>query len=142
MSVQLSEEMRRRMMNWARWVRSGRRTLYDGRSVITKLYVMAGDGPRGEHTESLLAGEAEDTDHAVRALPADNERALRIWWLGRGSMRQRARQCRCREAAFYQRVNHAHALVAAWLTERARRREQHYQATRALRAGHLPSSTR
>src|SRR4029078_7937928 len=71
-------EYQRRMMNWARWRLSERRSF--GGSPFP-VYNLTPRPPRGENVMPLLAGEADETDRAITRLPRELKRAVEIWFL-------------------------------------------------------------
>src|SRR6267142_1470639 len=71
-------EYERRMDNWRLWRLSERRSL--GGSPFP-IYNLTPRPPRGENIMPILAGEAEETDRAIAALPRSFRRAVEIWYL-------------------------------------------------------------
>jgi hypothetical protein len=81
------------MNNWRLWRLSERRSM--GGSPYP-VYNLTPRPPRGENMMPILAGEAEETDQAVFALPLQLRRAVEVWYLAGGSLNQKRRMLGCR----------------------------------------------
>lgn len=97
-------EFERRMNNWRLWRMSERRSL--GGSPYP-IYNLTPRPPRGENIMPILAGEAEETDRAVRALPAPLLRAVEVWYLRAGSLNQKRKMLGCRRERMFELVEEA-----------------------------------
>src|SRR5262245_853397 len=91
-------EYRRRMENWRRWRISERRSLAGSPYPV---YNLSPRPPRGENIMPLLAGEAEETDRAVQALPAQLRRAVEVWYVRGGSINQKRKMLGCRRERMF-----------------------------------------
>lgn len=105
-------DYRRRMENWRRWRISERRSL--GGSPFP-VYNLSPRPPRGENIMPLLAGEAEETDEAVRALPALLLRAVEVWYLREGSTNQKRKMLGCRRERMFALLETARKAVLSHL---------------------------
>ena len=105
-------DYRRRMDNWQRWRISERRSL--GGSPYP-VYNLTPRPPRGENIMPLLVGEAEETDQAVQALPAQLRRALEVWYLREGSINQKRKMLGCRRERMLELLDDARAALLGFL---------------------------
>ena len=96
------------MNNWAMWRLSERRSF--GGSPYP-VYNLTPRPPRGENIMPLLAGEAEETDSAVRALPPQLRRAVEVWFLSGGSINQKRKMLRCRRERMFELLQEARAAI-------------------------------
>jgi hypothetical protein len=101
-------DYRRRMDNWRRWRIFERRSL--GSSPYP-VYNLTPRPPRGENIMPILAGEAEETDRAVQALPAQLLRAVEVWYLREGSINQKRKMLGCRRERMLQLLDEARRLI-------------------------------
>lgn len=102
-------EFERRMNNWRLWRMSERRSL--GGSPYP-IYNLTPRPPRGENIMPILAGEAEETDRAVRALPAPLLRAVEVWYLRTGSLNQKRKMLGCRRERMLELVEEARVTLS------------------------------
>ncbi len=110
-------DYRRRMDNWRRWRISERRSL--GGSPYP-VYNLTPRPPRGENIMPMLTGEAEETDQAVQALPAQLRRAVEVWYLREGSVNQKRKMLGCRRERMIELLDHAHSRIVGFLATRRR----------------------
>jgi len=108
-------DYRRRMDNWRRWRISERRSL--GGSPYP-VYNLSPRPPRGENIMPILAGEAEETDEAVRALPAQLLRTVEVWYLREGSINQKRKMLGCRRERMLALLDEAHVRIRAYFRDR------------------------
>lgn len=113
-------EFERRMNNWRLWRISERRSL--GGSPYP-IYNLTPRPPRGENIMPILAGEAEETDRAVRALPAQLLRVVEVWYLRAGSLNQKRKMLGCRRERVLQLIDEAHAKILGLLAARGNTRQ-------------------
>ncbi|MCC6212174.1 MAG: hypothetical protein IT513_14140 [Burkholderiales bacterium] len=102
-------DYKRRMDNWRRWRISERRSL--GGSPYP-VYNLTPRPPRGENIMPLLVGEAEETDQAVQALPAQLRRAIEVWYLREGSINQKRKMLGCRRERMLELVEEARVKIS------------------------------
>lgn len=117
----LSEDLRRRMRNWARSL--------DGGSVTTcsQLWGNAGRGHRAAAVIPVLMGEAKDTDKIVRRLPEREQECIAIfwtyeardiWWMCQATERVRAWALTPERFVAYCHDGHSLLVVALQLSKR------------------------
>ena len=63
--------------------------------------------------------EAEETDHAVRALPYDLRKAVFEFWTRGGTMEQKARALRCSRVTLYARLDRANTRLLGYFNDQA-----------------------
>jgi len=97
--VAIDNDYERRMNNWALWRISERRSF--GGSPYP-IYNLTPRPPRGENIIPVLAGEADETDRAVCALPPSLKRAVEVWFLSIGSVDQKRKMLRCRRERMFE----------------------------------------
>ena len=110
-------DYKRRMDNWRRWRISERRSL--GGSPYP-VYNLTPRPPRGENIMPMLVGEAEETDLAVQALPAQLRRAVEVWYLRDGSINQKRKMLGCRRERMLELLDDARRLIGRILGSRAK----------------------
>lgn len=87
---ELGEDFIRRMRNWRRWWDACQGSLYPSSLAAAELGIL-NDRYR-EVTLSVLFGEGEDTELALRRVPARYQQMIRQFWLYEGrSLRSHAR---------------------------------------------------
>lgn len=114
-------EYERRMDNWRRW------RLSKGRSIGGSpypIYNLSPRPPRGENVVPLLAGEAEETDRAVRALPSRLMRAVEIWYLHSGTSNQKRKMLGCRHERMFDLLDEARRAIGQFLAGPSRGRKK------------------
>jgi|CXWL01.1.fsa_nt_gi hypothetical protein len=117
-------EVERRMNNWRLWRMSERRSL--GGSPYP-IYNLTPRPRRGENIMPILAGEAEETDRAVRALPAPLLRAVEVWYFGSGSLNQKHKMLGCRRERMLELVEEARVTLSRpFFLKQAERGGGHY----------------
>lgn len=116
----IDPETERLMRNWSRW-KSG----VPIGLAVSSAYELEARGRREEVSIPLLNGEAMEVDRAVEALPGELKDVIRRHWLqAGGTIRQRAKACRCAVATYYRRLHQAHQRIRATIhlrRERGRR---------------------
>ncbi len=118
MTKAASHEYERRMNNWRMW------RISDGKSrggSPFPVYNLTPRPPRGENIMPILAGEAEETDQAVRSLPTNLLRAIEIWYLTAGTVNAKRKMLGCRRERMMQMLEEARLLVGRRLRERSSR---------------------
>jgi hypothetical protein len=103
-------EYERRMNNWRMW------RLSEGRSFGGSpypVYNLTPRPPRGENIMPILAGEAEETDRRVKALPPKLRRAVEVWFLVTGSTNDKRRMLRCRRDKMLEMLDEARLAISA-----------------------------
>lgn len=98
----------RRMNNWRMW------RLSEGRSFGGSpypIYNLTPRPPRGENIIPILAGEAEETDRAIAALPRSFRRAVEIWYLHPGTLNQKRKMFGCRREKMFELLVQARAAI-------------------------------
>lgn len=115
MSTSSDFEYERRMNNWRLWRLSERRAF--GGSPYP-IYNLTPRPPRGENIIPILAGEAEETDRAVTALPVAHRRAVEVWYLRTGTVNQKRKMLCCRRERMFELLEQARALVTSKLSNR------------------------
>lgn len=99
-----NQDFERRMNNWRLWRISERRSI--GGSPYP-IYNLTPRPPRGENIMPILVGEAEQTDQAVRALPAQLMRAVEVWYLQGGTINEKRKMLRCRRERMLEMLDQA-----------------------------------
>jgi DNA-directed RNA polymerase specialized sigma24 family protein len=117
--VDISDEWDRRLRNWARWLAAGQIHL----GYISPVYALALPGPRSGFRAPILEGEASDTDRLVAQLPRHLRRALILWYCGRGTREQMARQAGCSRSTLQERVECAKRTLREIRDQRAQIRD-------------------
>ena len=107
--IEVHPELERRLLNWARW-RSGGLSVRAGMAYGALAGVLRRGGPEITPVP-VVAAEAEQTDRAVKALDLALQRALIEWWCQGGTLKQKAKRCRCRPAELYTRLDIAHRAI-------------------------------
>lgn len=101
-----------RLARWAAWsVRGGR---------IRGLWYVSctfGDAPGGMPTVSAEINEEACRTHSAvsKLVPAELRQAVHVYYLGRGTVKQRAKDLGCSEATMMRRIYHAHERLVALL---------------------------
>ena len=108
-------EYERRMKNWSLWRLSERRSL--GGSPYP-IYNLTPRPPRAENIMPILAGEAEETDCAVGALPLAHRRAVEVWFLSAGTVNQKRKMMRCRRERMFELLEEARIAILSNLSRR------------------------
>lgn len=101
-------EYERRMNNWRLWRLSERRS--HGGSPYP-VYNLTPRPPRGENIIPILAGEADETERAVAALPAPMRKAVEVWFLCSGTVNQKRKMLRCRRERMFELLDAARKAV-------------------------------
>jgi hypothetical protein len=126
------EEMERRCLNWARWKLGG------GSGSTGYARVSPGMEPGGgryrEAKIPTLDCEAEETDRAIMALPSELRRTIEVVYQSQHGYLLQAVELGVAQAMMYRRVERAHALMAAWLSERRRSADDERRRVQAVQA--------
>ena len=101
-------EYQRRMNNWRLWRLSERRA-YGGSPY--PIYNLTPRPPRSENIIPILAGEAEETDRVVSALPRELRRAVEIWFLATGTINQKRKMLGVRRERMFELLELARATI-------------------------------
>ena len=96
------------MNNWRLW-RISERHSFGGSPY--PIYNLTPRPPRGENIIPILAGEAEETDRAIRALPVRLRRAVEIWFLQPGSVNDKRKMLRCRRERMFELLEDARRTI-------------------------------
>lgn len=105
-------DYKRRMNNWRLWRLSERRSL--GGSPYP-IYNLTPRPPRGENVMPILAGEAQETEDAIRALPPPLQRAVEVWYLREGSINQKRKMLGCRRERMFNLLREARVKIQGTL---------------------------
>ncbi len=108
------------MDNWRRWRLSERRSI--GGSPYP-VYNLSPRPPRGENLMPILAGEADETERAVQALPPQVRRAVEIWYLREGTINQKRKMLGCRRERMLVLLDEAWLNISERLALRGKRRQ-------------------
>lgn len=103
-----------RLQRWVRWVSSDRlvRGLWFARCTFARM--SGGSDGAGDPDVDI---ESEETDRAVRQLPDDLRAAVVAFYLGRGTVAQRAKDCGCGERTLYDRIERAKVRLVGIIDE-------------------------
>ena len=77
------------------------------------IYNLTPRPPRGENIMPILAGEAQETNDAVCALPAQLRRAVEVWYLSSGTVNQKRKMLRCRRERMMELLREAQTKILA-----------------------------
>lgn len=80
----------------------------------TRLQARGGSGYN--HVTDEAAWEIEC---AVRSLDDQLKKVIEVIYLGKGTSRDKARDCRCAESTMFERVHRAHLRIMEWLNDEA-----------------------
>jgi DNA-directed RNA polymerase specialized sigma24 family protein len=128
------EDIHRRLLNWARW-RSCRGTGGLGYSGVDLTLANAGRDGYAEATVPILDIEAEETAQGLLSLPSELRATVELYYLGTGTMKDKAKRLCCAEATVYARIDQAHYQLQSWLSGKAHaQREQRDRVEKAQRA--------
>lgn len=121
-STVLIDHMHRRLLRWADWSSRGRRAsgLWYARCPLAAW----GEASEGSVPDVTLDVEASDTDRAITHLPDDLRAAVRAYYLGRGTLEQRAQDCLCHKNTLCNRVARAQGRLAGLLDAMRQERVQ------------------
>lgn len=111
-------EYERRMNNWRLWRLSERHSL--GRCPFP-VYNLTPRPPRGENIMPVLAGEANETERVIQALPAAMRRAVEIWFLSEGTVNQKRKMLRCRRERMFELLEQAREVIEQRLRSNLKR---------------------
>jgi hypothetical protein len=98
----------RRMNNWRMW-RLSERGSFGGSPY--PVYNLTPRPPRGENIMPILAGEAQQTDRAIMALPKMVRRAVEIWYLHEATVNQKRKMLNCRRERMFELLSEARACI-------------------------------
>lgn len=124
---ELTEDMIRRMRNWAR-SNAGLGVLGMG---MHPMWRGMPHGTRGELPIGIISGEASDTDTALGAIPIRYAQAVKIFWQYEGrSMQYLGSRCACDYRTFERRVIDGHVKLRCEIvrrTEKAREMREQFE---------------
>ncbi len=112
------ESMHARLQRWAAW--AARHGLTRG-LWYARCRLDGGVSPVA--IEAAVELELSDTDRAITRLPDDLGTAIKIFYLGRGTVEQRARDCGCHRITLYARVARAQRRLMLIVVEVAAERK-------------------
>ena len=124
------DDVERRLLNWVRW-RAGSGS---GGMGFARSDMAAGPGRDG-YRESVIPTvdcEAEETDRAVMALPSELRATVESFYLGRGTILDKANRLCCRVPTVYARIDRAHRVMQAWLADLVAARKAQRERVEAL----------
>ena len=112
----LTEEMIRRMRNWARW-NAGSGVIGIG---CHPMWRDTPRGPRGELPIGVISGEAGDTETAINSMPVRYAQAVKLFWQYEGkSLEYLSKRCSCDYRTYERRVVDGHFKLVGELARRA-----------------------
>ena len=107
---ELTQDMIRRMRNWARWNSGGGVTGLG----THPMWRVVPHGTRAELSIGIISGEASDTEAAIDALPIRFGQAVKLFWQYEGqSLSYLAGRCACDYRTYEKRVIEGHCLLLA-----------------------------
>jgi len=112
-------DIERRLQNWARWRLGGLRSVLGYASVDLSDPTAGCDAWDAQPVIPTLDCEASEMQSAVMALDSVLRATVEAVYLGPGGMRQKARRLCCSEATIHARIDRAHRVISAWMTDRA-----------------------
>lgn len=124
------DEMDRRLRNWARYLwmmNAGGR--FASASMEDRVDGEGWDAPTVIPTDDA---EAEETHAGVRALAGPQRAAVESWYLGNGTLRQKAARLCCSEWSLRERVSLAQRQLGQWLADKAEAAQRERERVRAL----------
>ena len=136
-----SDDMERRLENWARWMH-GAGTGGMGFASVNLLSALGGD--RSAHREATIPTvdcEGAQTDEAIKALPRELGETVRVVYLLGCGMRDKARRLGVTEATVRLRIGRAHRLLETWLVDHAQQCRAQRERVEAVQAAARPAST-
>ncbi len=92
------------MNNWRLWRLSERKAF--GGSPFP-IYNLTPRPPRGENIIPILAGEADETERVIQALPLSLRRVVEVWYLTTGTVNQKRRMLGCRRERMFHMLDTA-----------------------------------
>lgn len=135
-----SDDMERRLDNWARWMHGGS-TGGMGFASVNLLSALGGD--RSAHREATIPTvdcEGAQTDEAIKALPRELGDTVRVVYLLGCGMRDKARRLGVSEATVRLRMGRAHRLLETWLVDQAQQCRAQRERVEAVQAAARPAS--
>lgn len=100
---------------WAYWALSKSAGGYPKMSAFMRM-----PGGSGYAGFGNIDQDAWEVDLAVRALPTKLQQAVKAFYLGRGTLGQRAQDCGCCRNTFMSRVENAQESIRSWMIEKRR----------------------
>lgn len=107
------EHMHEKLLRWADW--SSRGGLAPGLWYARCSFGMEGGG--GQIIDPVIDREIGDIEKAVTRLPPELNMVVKAYYLGTGTMRQKARDCRMCVQTMYQRLHYAQERIVGMLDE-------------------------
>lgn len=111
------EHMHEKLLRWADW--SSRGGLAPGLWYARCTFGNEGGG--GQVVDPVIDMMIYELDKAVTRLPDELNRTVLVYYLGTGTMRQKARECRVCEKTMYLRLHHAQERLVRMLDEATRK---------------------
>ena len=106
------DHMHEKLLRWADW--AGRGGLAPG---LWYARCTFGNEGGATITDPVLDRDSGDVDKAVTLLPGELKQVVRIYYLGSGTARQKARDCQMCVQTMYVRLHHAQQRLASSLDE-------------------------
>ena len=110
------EYINTRCSQWATW---RRRKDDNGQGFPKECIYTRLSGRGGKGYNPTIDEAAWEIDQAVRALPVELKKAVMVFYLGRGTSEQKARDCGCHRDTLFVRVHLAHQGIMEWLNDEA-----------------------
>lgn len=107
------DHMHEKLLRWADW--AGRGGLAPGLWYARCTFGNEGGG--ASITDPVLDRDSGDVDKAVTLLPGELKQVVRVYYLGSGTARQKARDCQMCVQTMYVRLHHAQQRLAGSLDE-------------------------
>jgi hypothetical protein len=126
--MEIDDDLKRRLNNWARWRVDPAR----GGIAPCSIYNMALRGPRGEPVAPILAAEADETQQIIEKFKDKRLiRVLEVEYLGAYSYAQmKYSACACSQKEYSRRLEAAHESLIKGLSELKQRQALRYHAMR------------
>lgn len=107
------DHMHKKLLRWADWASRGGLApgLWYARCTF------ANDGSGADAIDLVLDRDSGDLDKAVTLLPGELKQVVRVYYLGSGTARQKARDCQMCVQTMYVRLDHAQRRLAGTLDE-------------------------
>lgn len=109
-----------KLVRWAQWQANGHRAIGLGYSPCT-LSRMVGGSASTVPFDPIIDIESMNVDRAVSELPNELKEVIVVWYLKPGTTTQKARDCKCSRATFYNRISSAHTRIARSIETRQER---------------------
>lgn len=128
-------DIERRLLNWARW-RIGCTSGGLGYASVSMDERVDGEGYDAQARVPTVDHEADETQQGVLQLEGRLRITVETYYIKSGSIRAKTTALCCSERALYARIDEAHRLLSAWLSERAAlARDERARVERLQRVG-------